>query len=449
MPTNVLIVEDERIASLLLQKYIKDNGYFLSGAVSSGEDAIEHCQNNDIQIVLMDITLEGKIDGISAASIIFEKFDIPFIFITTASDDSTIERSKETNPYGYIIKPVDRKELRAAIEMALMRHKMENALKENELRLSTILNSIGDAVIVIDTDEKLTYINPIAEKMLEYSNEEIVNKKIGSIVKVKDINGVTIETLLNENIHSDNRIELISSSNKAIPVSTNLSPLNDFTGTLKGSVLVLRDISKQLESEMKLQESFQQLRTSMGGVIQAMAHTVETRDPYTSGHQKRVTDIARHIAQKLELSEEEIEGIRMAGVIHDLGKISIPAEILSKPGKITAIEYNIIKNHPETGYNILKNIEFPWPVAEIVYQHHEKLDGSGYPRGLKDGEICIEARVIAVADVVEAMSSHRPYRASLGIEVALEEIKTNSDILYDKDVVDACIKIFKEDNFTF
>jgi HD-GYP domain-containing protein (c-di-GMP phosphodiesterase class II) len=178
-----------------------------------------------------------------------------------------------------------------------------------------------------------------------------------------------------------------------------------------------------------------------------MAVVVETRDPYTAGHQRRVSDLARAIATEMNLSRGRIDGIRVMGSIHDIGKISVPAEILSKPTKLTDIEFGLIKAHSSAGYDILKEIEFPWPVAEIVLQHHEKLNGFGYPRGLKGNEILPEAKIICVADVVEAMASHRPYRPALGIEKALEEIFQNRGILYDPDVVDACLRLFREKGY--
>jgi len=187
----------------------------------------------------------------------------------------------------------------------------------------------------------------------------------------------------------------------------------------------------------------------MGGIINVIVATVELRDPYTSGHQKRVANISRSIATEIGLPPEQIDGIRMSGVIHDLGKISVPAEILSKPGKLTDAEFNLVKQHPAVGHNILKDIEFTWPIAQIVFQHHERLDGSGYPVGLRGEETMLEARIMAVADVVEAMASHRPYRPSLGIDVALKEIEKNKGILYDPDAVDACIWLFREKGFRF
>jgi putative nucleotidyltransferase with HDIG domain len=171
------------------------------------------------------------------------------------------------------------------------------------------------------------------------------------------------------------------------------------------------------------------------------------RDPYTAGHQSRVADVARAIATDMGLSQEIIDGIRMAGTIHDIGKLSIPAEILTKPTKLTNIEYSLIKEHSQSGYEMLKNVESPWPLAEIAYQHHERMNGTGYPRNMKGDEILVEARILAVADVVEAMASHRPYRASLGIEAALEEIEKNKGVLYDDAVVNTCLKLFREKGY--
>ena len=216
---------------------------------------------------------------------------------------------------------------------------------------------------------------------------------------------------------------------------------------LVGLIHVVRDITKRKESEKKLQHTLDSLRKAFGTTIQVMVSAVEARDPYTAGHQVRSSDIARAIATEMGLSPEKIEGIRMAGPIHDIGKLSIPAEILSKPGKLSEIEFSLIKEHSRKGFEMLKDVESPWPLADIVYQHHERMDGSGYPRNLKGEEICIEARILAVSDVVEAMASHRPYRPSLGIDAALDEIEKNRGLIYDNAVVDACLRLFREKGF--
>jgi putative nucleotidyltransferase with HDIG domain len=183
------------------------------------------------------------------------------------------------------------------------------------------------------------------------------------------------------------------------------------------------------------------------GTIHALSSIVESRDPYTAGHERRVTTIACAIAEEMGLPEETIRGIRTASMIHDIGKIYVPAEILNKPGTLSKLEFDMVKTHPEVGHNILKKINFSHPVARIVHQHHERLDGSGYPQGISGDEILLEARIIAVADVVEAMASHRPYRPSVGLEKALEEISGASGILYDPEVVTICLKLFREKSF--
>ena len=182
------------------------------------------------------------------------------------------------------------------------------------------------------------------------------------------------------------------------------------------------NVKKRQEEEVKLQDALDGLRKAFGTTIQVMVSIIEMKDPYTAGHQKKSADVARSIATEMGLDQEKIEGIRMAGIIHDIGKLSIPAAILSKPTKLTEIEFSLIKEHARSGYEMLKDVESPWPLAEIVYQHHERMNGSGYPRNLKGDEILIESRILAVADVVESMASHRPYRPTLGIQAALEEI---------------------------
>jgi HD-GYP domain-containing protein (c-di-GMP phosphodiesterase class II) len=200
-------------------------------------------------------------------------------------------------------------------------------------------------------------------------------------------------------------------------------------------------------AEKQLEDTLESLRKAFGATVQVMVSVVATRDPYTAGHQIRSANLARASATEMGLPPEKIEGIRMAGSIHDIGKLSIPAEILSKPTKLSEIEFSLIKEHARQGYEMLKNVESPWPLAEIVFQHHERMDGSGYPRNLKGDDILMEARILTVADVVEAMASHRPYRPGLGIDAALNEIEKNRGVFYDKTAADACLRLFREKGF--
>ncbi|MFA5322096.1 MAG: HD domain-containing phosphohydrolase [Smithella sp.] len=210
-----------------------------------------------------------------------------------------------------------------------------------------------------------------------------------------------------------------------------------------------QEIANHKQAKKDLQRTLDTLKNSVSATINVMASAVEARDPYTAGHQIRSAHLAGAIAEEMGLPQEKIDGIRMAGSIHDIGKLSIPAEILTKPTKLTNLEFSLIKEHSLSGYEMLKHVESPWPLAQIVCQHHEKIDGSGYPKQLKGDEILIEARIIAVSDVVESMASHRPYRPSLGIEAALEEIEKNKGILYDISVVDACLRLFRDKQYSF
>jgi putative two-component system response regulator len=218
---------------------------------------------------------------------------------------------------------------------------------------------------------------------------------------------------------------------------------------IRAQLRVKRLHDKLKRAQEELRQSHVKLRRALEGTVHTLVSAIEMRDPYTGSHQRRVTQLAWAIANEMGLPEERIEGLRMAGLIHDLGKITVPAQILSKPSQLTELEYGLIKMHPQVGYDVLKEMDFPWPVAQIVLQHHERMDGSGYPQGLSGEEIILEARILGVADVIEAMASHRPYRAPRGIDKALKEISQNKGILYDPEVVDACVKLFAEKGFEF
>jgi len=203
----------------------------------------------------------------------------------------------------------------------------------------------------------------------------------------------------------------------------------------------------QLEKELK--QTYKKLQKIIEDTANVITKVVETRDPYSTGHQQRVSKLATAIAQEMKLPQDKIKGTRIASLVHDIGKVNLPTEIISKPGKLIEVEFNLIKNYPKVGSDILKKVDFPWPIAEIVLQHQERIDGSGYPRGLKGNEICIEAKILGVANVIEAMSSYKSYRPALSVDEALAEITENKNILFDPEVVDTCIKLFKEKGFKF
>jgi PAS domain S-box-containing protein len=441
----ILVVEDESLVAKDIQNMLRSLGYEVIDVVSTGEEAIQLAEATAPDLVLLDIVLKGEIDGIKAAERIWERFSIPVIYLTAYADETTLQRAKVTEPFGYILKPFDERELQTTIEMAFYKARMDRKLREREEWLSTVLTSIGDGVIATDDQGAVNFMNPRAEKLTGWTQAEAFGKPLREIfpIDLEPKGGLSSHLpFVQENV-------LMARGGARIAIEETLTPFSSNSRAPLGNVLIFRDITQRKSAEAELTRSWERLQKALAGTIQAMALTIEMRDPYTAGHQRRVGKLSCAIAREMELSAERVEAIQMAADIHDVGKIYIPAEILSKPGQLTEIEYSIIKTHPQVGYDILKSIEFPWPLADIVYQHHERLNGTGYPNGLTGENILLEARIMCVADVVEAMSSHRPYRPAHGIDKALDEILKNRGILYDSRVVDICIKLFKEKQFSF
>jgi len=326
------------------------------------------------------------------------------------------------------------------------RKKTEAALRESETTLQAFINALPDPAFIIDRNGVARVVNDAFADRFERKSEEIVGKVIFDLLP-PDL-GAQRRTQI-QKVFAAGEPAHFEDARLDQSYINYVYPIFDGGGDVTRVAVFALDISQRKRVENELQKTTANLREALGSLINVMATTVEVRDPYTSGHQKRVSNLARAIAAEMALPKDQIEGIRVAGVIHDIGKISIPFEILSKPGKLSNLEKAMIKGHSQIGYEILKDIKFPWPVAQIVYQHHERMNGSGYPRKLKGGDILLEARILAVADVMEAMSSHRPYRSALGIEKALEELSRNKGVLYDTDAVVACLNLFSSQRFKF
>ena len=338
----------------------------------------------------------------------------------------------------------------ASIGIALARKKAEETLRESEERYRIAIEHSNDGIAIVQGDEHI-YVNRKFVEMFGYDRpDELVGKPISMIVDPRDREGLAeINRGRREGLPVPGKYEFRGVRKNGECIYVEVSAANTLYHGEIVSLAYFRDVTYRKKAEEELRSSYEQVRKTMGSAIQAMSVTVEMRDPYTSGHQKRVSLLARGIAEEMGMTDHEVEGIRVAGIIHDIGKISVPAEILSKPARLSDIEFDLIKCHSQSGFDILRELEFPWPLAEIVLQHHERLDGSGYPKHLKNGTILPQARIIAVADVVEAIASHRPYRPALGVDVALREIEEKKDILYDPAVVDTCLRLFKEKGFTF
>jgi PAS domain S-box-containing protein/putative nucleotidyltransferase with HDIG domain len=312
-----------------------------------------------------------------------------------------------------------------------------------------IVQNMAEGIAVEDAGGRIIFVNPAAADLLGYSPQELVGQHWTTIVSSAQHPSVQAAYERRMQGEADRyELQLVRKDGTLVPVLVSGSPRIE-EGRFAGTLAVFTDITEHKQVEEELQQSIERLERTFNETVQALASAIKTRNPYTAGHQQRVTQLACAIAREMGLPKEQIEGIRLAGLVHDIGKINVPFEILSNPDGITELEYGIIKAHPQIGYDILKAVDFPWPVAEIVLQHHERLDGSGYPQGLSGKEILLEARILGVADVVDAMASHQPYRAARGIDKALEEISQNRGVLYDPGVVGACLKLFKQKEFKF
>ena len=368
-------------------------------------------------------------------------------------------KRKDGNLIWLVVRAEKTKDKEEAIGYQVIAHNIterkiaEKKLEESNERFNILFDHMQDAVMLYEvnpdnTPGKHIEVNKAACGMLQYSKQELL--KLTPIDLLKDKSNsipASIESL-EKYIKERNLITertLVTKSGTDIIIDAVSRVVYHRGKTLV--ITIARDIGQRRKTEEELQRSYRSLKRAMDGTIKTVASLVELRDPYTAGHQARVSKLACAIAEEMGYEGEQIEGINAAGLVHDIGKISIPSEILSKPGKLNKIEFQMIKAHPLIGYEILKNIEFPWSIAEYILQHHERLDGSGYPSGLSGNEICMEARILSVADVVEAMATHRPYRPALGINAALEEITTNKGILYDPQVVDACVHVFNVQGF--
>jgi PAS domain S-box-containing protein/putative nucleotidyltransferase with HDIG domain len=325
-------------------------------------------------------------------------------------------------------------------------------IKESEVRFRSLSENAPDIIYTLGIKGEFTYINPAIETILGYKSEEILGKYFGDIAKKEDAlryDKAFQEVRNGKQTIKEDIVILIHKDGSERYFSISGAPSFDSKNNFIGLVGILKDLTDIRKSEMELKRSFEKLESVMSSTIDAISIIVESRDPYTAGHQRRVTQLATAIAGDMGLSDEKIDLIRMGSLIHDIGKIYIPAEILTKPTRLNDIELSLIKSHPLVGYNILKQVDFIPAIVDMVYQHHEKIDGSGYPLGISGDEILLESRIITVADMVEAMASHRPYRAAMGTKAALEKIKQQRGITLDASAVDTCLKLFEEKGFKF
>jgi PAS domain S-box-containing protein len=333
------------------------------------------------------------------------------------------------------------------------RKKAEEKLNESEEKYRSIFDNAVEGIFQTTLQGQFLSANPAMARMLGYASPEELISSVTNIGEQLYANPEERSNIINI-LKEKNTVEGLELHQRKKDGSlfwalANVRTVKDETGDILYFEGTYEDITPRKLAEEKLKQTLEKLRKSLSGTIQALSSTAETRDPYTAGHQRRVSNLARTIASEMGLSSDMVDNIRMAGIIHDIGKISIPAELLAKPTRLTDMEMSLIKTHSQSGYDILKDVDLPYPIAEMVLQHHERLNGSGYPEGLKNDQILLETKILAVADVTEAIATHRPYRPALGIDVALDEIEKNKGMLYDEKVVEVCLKLFREKGFMF
>jgi putative two-component system response regulator len=472
----ILVVEDNALNMKLVRSLLQLVGHQVLEA-EDAEQGIRLASLHRPDLILMDIQLPGM-DGLEATRILKRNKElnkIPVVALTSYAMPGDEQKTREASCSGYITKPIDTRRFIQTIQgfltpstqpvetgkgvigrpriLIVDDDPLNIKLMKAELpaeKFETLSAPDGPQAIQIVLNERPDLI--LLDIMMPEMDGFEVCQRLKSMEESKEIPVIFLSSLtgLEEKVRGFGlgAVDFISKPFQREELQARLRThleLSQLRTKLEDQV-VERTIQLQRLTE-ELKQSLEKLRKTMVGIIQAMALTVESKDPYTAGHQLRVSHLARSIAQEMGLSQDQIEAVRMSGMVHDLGKISFPAQLLSKPTQLSDLEFGLIKVHPQISFDILKDIDFPWPVAQIVFQHHERINGTGYPLGLFGNEIYLEAKILAVADVVEAIASHRPYRPALGIKKALDEISQNRDILYDPGVVDACLRLFKEKGF--
>ncbi|MEW6187185.1 MAG: HD domain-containing phosphohydrolase [Thermodesulfobacteriota bacterium] len=496
---NILIVEDRVEDRKLLRMNVERHGH-TSMEAADGREGLAMATRYKPDLIISDALMPGM-DGFQLLREVKQDKtleSIPFVFYSSVyTGQKEEELAYSLGAAAFIVKPKEPEEfwmeleriiesdklnrtspkarLKAAEEEYLDKYahivaakleekvaeleQVKSEIEKSEKKYRLIAENVRDVIWTLDMDFNYTYVSPSVSLLRGYTVEEIMGQNFEKTLSpdsIEVIRRVITEELANEEQEEKElkrfrtyELEMVHKNGSTVWAEIKVSFLRDESGKAIGVLGVSRDISERKRAEGRLVQTLANLREGMYGIVRAMALTIEARDPYTAGHQRRVADLARSIGQEMGLSENQVEGLRVVGVIHDLGKIAVPAEILSKPTKLTTIEFELIKTHPQTGFDILKDIEFPWPVARMVLEHHERINGSGYPNGLKEDALLLESKILMVADVVEAIASHRPYRPAYGIGAALEEIEKNRGVLYDPDVVDSCLRLFREKGYKF
>ena len=467
---SILVVDDVKANLKLLSAIVTAAGYDVSQA-ENGEQALKTAMASPPDLILLDIKMPGM-DGFEVCKEL--KADqrvsiIPVIFISALSETHNRVTGFQVGGVDYITKPFQAEEVLARIRTHLEIHRMQENLEQvvaertaelsdmymktsqSEAKYRRLVENLQSDYIIYshDKNDLFRYVSPSITNALGYTQAEFsthyteyltdnpINKNAKRMIELA-LGGEMQPAYESEIYHKDGGIRHLMISE---------TPIINESGEVEAVEGIAHDITEQKEAQEADRIHAIKLRNSLLQTIQAIARTEEKRNPYTADHQERVSELAVAIGNKMGLSAEKIEGLRLGSLIHDIGKVFIPAEILNRPGKLSNPEFELIKSHPTVGYEIIKDVDFPWPVAEIIMQHHERMDGSGYPNGLHGDDIILEARIVSVADVVEAVVSHRPYRPALGFEKAIKIIKEGRGTFFDSDITDVCIELLLEHKF--
>lgn len=496
----ILVVDDEEAYLSVVKQLLHRMGYSCETALSAAE-ASEKISTDAFDVVVSDIRMKGRNGLEMMRDVQSDRPHLNFIIMTGNAADYSYSEIIDAGASDFISKPFTAGELKAKIERIdrekriLRKLSLANEALHRQVAVNTSIAELSGAIMALSSVEDISRIVLKHAMQLTDSPQGFVGYldregrlvcpatsiakwdtvvEPDGIVVVRRLGGMCGWVLKHRRPILTNRLKEDSCLSR---MPQGHPPMVRFLGapahvgeTMLGQVAVANapreyteeDLAivqrlaaiyalriQQRWAEEELRQTYGRLRSTLEKTIHSLGSVLEMRDPYTAGHQRRVSELACAIALEMGQSEAVVEGVRMSGLVHDIGKISVPFEVLSRLGKLSKLEMSLVQQHSTSGYNILKDIEFPWPIARIVLEHHERLDGSGYPQGLKGDEILLEARVIAVADVTEAMSSHRPYRPALGMDLAFEEISKNRGTLYDPDAVDACLRLFLAKGYRF
>jgi putative nucleotidyltransferase with HDIG domain len=456
LPLKIIIVEDVEEDVFLIKRALEKADVKAEiTPVCTAKELRRALENGECDAILSDYSLPGM-NGLDALRIRREKRPLtPFIVVTgTIGEESAIELMK-AGADDYIIKSnIGRlaTAVRKAVKTAAIRREKRRAqsrLKRTKIMLEGIANGIEDRLLLLTPDFKILWANRAVLESLGRRLQEIRGRSCHEILfhRRAPCSPPDADCPLHARPARSSGASVYTLDGRTFEVKT--CPIRFGERLTPRHIHVSRDITKLQESRAESVRNLNRLQKLLRDTIEALTGTMELRDPFTAGHQKKVSRLAIAIARELGVGQRSLEGIYLAAIVHDLGKVAVPAEILAKPGLLEPDEFEMIKAHPRVGFDILKKIDFPWPVAQAVLEHHERLDGSGYPNGLRGDSICLEAKILAVADVMEAIASNRPYRPALGIGPALEEIERNGGVLYDKGSVEACLGLFREKKFDF